>query len=485
MKKHFNYTLLVAFLLTIAGCGDFGDLNISPNSSETPLTSALLTNSITGFASAVSTAKPSLFCQYRSQTQYTDASRYQFDPTEWEGEYVGSIYDLQNIININTDEATAAIAALNGANANQIAIARILKAYRFSVMTDRYGDIPYSEALTTNIIPVFDPQESIYMDLFNELDGAVKQFEEGGIPVKGDILLNGDLTWWKKFANSWRLILALRISNVDETTGAAQANAAISAAGGLISDNAENVMLTYPGGAFNSPWYSVGGDYGVSSSVADMLNDLNDERLNAYGTPHNGELIGVPYGLQRQDAINWTTANPDWSLVLANPFREQEGSIYLVTFADVALALAEASQRGWITLTGDIASTFGSTTEAVYNKGIEASWKQWEVFEQAAFDNYITQTSITLTDGDPFEKIGNQRWLAFFPNGFQGWSEWRRTGFPVLAPAPEPLNNSKKIPVRYVYPTSEYNRNGLNLQNAIDLLGGGDTDASPVWWDVD
>lgn len=482
MKKYFKYIIPVV-LVTVSGCGDFGDTNVSPNSSETPLTSALLTSAISGTGSAVSTAKPALFAQYRSETQYTESSRYQFDATEWAGEYSGSLYDLKNIIDINSDPATAEAAALNGSNANQIAFARILKAYRFSVLTDRYGDIPYFDALSGNTAPVYNTQEDIYNDLFKELDEAVGQIDELGQTVKGDILLSGNLTRWKKFANSWRLILALRISEANETLGAAQAAAAIAAEGGVITGNDENVVLSYPGGVFNSPWYSVGGDFGVSATIADVLNNLHDQRINSYGKPYQGVLIGVPYGLQRQDAINWTAANPNWSLVLNTQFRAQNGSINLVTFADVALALAEASQRGWITLSGDIASVFGSTTAEVYNTGIEASWKQWGVFDQDAFDDYVTQSSVSLSSGDPYEKIAVQRWLAFFPNGFQGWSEWRRTGFPSLTPPAEPLNNSKQVPVRYVYPTSEYNLNKANLQDAVGRLEEGDTDASNVWWD--
>lgn len=475
MKKYTIYISLV-LLLGTTGCGDFGDTNVSPNSSETPLTSALLTNSISGLGSTVATAKPSLFAQYRSETQYTEASRYQFDATDWSGELAGTINDLQNIININSNESTAPTAALNGSNTNQIAIARILKAYRFSVLTDRYGDMPYFDALTGNTQPVFDTQESIYTDLFKELGEAVEQFDETGETVKGDILLNSDIDRWKKFANSWRLILALRVSNVNSTLGAAEANAAINAEGGLISSNDENVVLTYVGGAYNSPWYSVGGDYSVSGTIAGILNTLGDNRLNAYGNPVGGTLTGVPYGLQRQAAINWTTANPNWSLFLNNSFRSQTGSINIVTYSDVLLALAEASQRGWISLSDN--------TETLYKNGIKASWDQWGVFDQTAYDNYLTKPDVDINTGDPYAKIGLQRWLAFFPNGFQGWSEWRRTGFPALSPPEEPLNNSKQIPVRYVYPTAEYNLNGTNLQTAIDLLDNGDTDASHVWWDA-
>lgn len=484
MKKYLKY-ITGGVLIVLAGCGEFGDTNENPNASETPLTSALLTNAISGLSSAVSSTRPSLYCQYISETQYTETSRYQIGAVDWSGELAGSIYDLQNIININSDPSTAASAALVGSNANQIAIARILKAYRFSVLTDRYGDMPYSQALKSEPQPKFDSQDSIYIDLFKELGEAVDQFEEDGETVQGDILLDGDVARWKKFANSWRLVLALRVSNAAPALAAEQIAAALGADGGLITSNAENVVLTYPGdGNYNSPWYSVSGDFSISGTIADMLNTLGDARVNAYGNPVNGTLIGVPYGLQRQDAINWTAANTNWSLVLNTAYRGMDGSINLVTFADVLLALAEASQNGLVTLSGTVASTYGATTEEVYNNGIKASWEQWNVYDATVYADYIAQSSVALSAGDEDEKIGTQRWLAFFPNGYQGWSEWRRTGYPTLSPASEPLNNSKQIPVRYMYPTDEYNLNKTNLQDAIDKLQEGDTDSSPLWWDV-
>lgn len=477
LTKYITYATFTAVSLLGASCGDFGDLNVSPNGAKTPLTSALLTNSLSALGGTTTNTAPGLYCQYFSETQYTDASRYSLQDVNWSGELAGSIMDLQQIINFNTDPETAPVAALNNApNANQIAVARILKAYRFSVLTDRYGDMPYFEALKTSTQPVFDSQEDIYNDLFKELDEAVKQFVTGPT-LKGDILFGGDITKWKKFANSWRLILALRVSKVDPALGEAQFKAALTADDSVIVSNSENVTITYPGNAlaFQNPWFGIGGDFGVSETVSDFLNSNSDLRLNAYGKPNGAVLVGFPYGLPRQEAITWANANPAWSKILNDPFRTTTSTLAIITYADVLLARAEAAHLGWTT----------ENRNQLYSDGIKASWERWGVFNQASFDTYITRTGVDLTLGSVDEKIGTQRWLSFFPNGNQGWAEWRRTGYPVIDPTPFAINNSKEIPVRLIYPSVEYNYNGINLQEAVGRLDNGDTPDSHVWWDVE
>jgi Starch-binding associating with outer membrane len=488
MKKISLYfcATLVAFAM---GCNDFGDTNVSPNASLTPLTSALLTNVLTAIGGTTSNTLPGLYTQYFSETLYTDASRYSVQDLDWSIDLVGtgqlglagSIGDAQNIIDINSDPKTVEYAALNGSNKNQIAIARIIKAYWFSVLTDRYGDMPYFEALKQNTQPKFDLQKDIYTDIFKELDEAVKQFDSGPTVI-GDILFNGDNAKWKRFANSWRLILALRVSKVDATLGATQANAALAADGGVLGSNADNIGIAYPGNsvAYNNPWYGIGGDYNVCTTIASYLNaPYNDDRRNTYGKAAGGVLTGVPPGLQRQAAIDYTSAlaNANHSLILADNYRNQVGTVYILTYADVALARAEAAELGWIP---------GGALEAAaqYAAGIKASWQRWGQNSTANLNAYKALPSIDLAQpGSRMNKINLQRWLSFYPNGLQGWSEWRRTGIPSLTPAPVPVNTSGQIPVRYIYPTVEYGLNLANVTDAVSRLEAGDTQESHVWWD--
>jgi len=228
---------LVALALSsvvLFGCSksidDFGDMNVNPNSTPIPVTSALLTNVLSGIGGTASGITPGYYCQYFAQTQYTDESRYTPPQSDFDGFYSGVLNDLQNIINVNSDAKYKDLAALNGSNANQIAIARILKAYYFWIVTDYWGDVPYTQALKGNSDIAYDKQSAIYPALIAELKAAVAQFNVG-IAVRGDIIYAGNTTKWTKFANSLRMMMALRLSKVDAATGKAEFAAALATAG--------------------------------------------------------------------------------------------------------------------------------------------------------------------------------------------------------------------------------------------------------------
>ncbi|PWU04258.1 MAG: SusD/RagB family nutrient-binding outer membrane lipoprotein, partial [Bacteroidetes bacterium] len=199
IKNKLFASFITISLVAGAGCEkvDFGDLNTNPNLTTSPITSALLTNALAGFGNnswdqgGVRTVS-GLYAQYFTETQYTEASRYAKQTFNWDGFYSGVMYDLQNIINYNTDPATAAKAAENGSNNNQIAVARILKAYYFWWMTDTWGDLPYTGALQGSGTIPYDTQDVIYAGILKELKEAVAQFD-GGLPAAGDILYNGDI----------------------------------------------------------------------------------------------------------------------------------------------------------------------------------------------------------------------------------------------------------------------------------------------------
>jgi len=475
--KNFSKLLYISMVaLAISSCNpsDFGDINENPNGTTVPVTSALLTNALSGLGTVAADTRGGLYCQYFSETQYTDVSLYALPQVAWDGIYAGSLNDLQNIISINSDPTSASRVTIDGSNANQIAVARIVKAYRMSFLTDQYGDIPYSEALQGNNAPKYDTQQEIYRDIFKELKEAAAQFDNG-THVNGDILYGGDNAHWVKFANSLRLILAMRLSKID----AATAQAELGTLGPVFESNADNATLNYPGGGFKNPWYALYDgrkDYAVSETITSLMYDLSDPRVRAFGyqADPNKDVVGFPYGLTRDDAIAFSNANSDWGYILDVNLRQANSPYTILSYADVLLAKAEAAQRGWIS--GD--------AKALYEAGIAASWEYWGVFDQTAFDNYIASTAVDLAGGNELEKIGVQRWLAFYPNGAQGWAEWRRTGFPTsIVPTAAAINSSKQIPRRYPYPTTEASLNKVGYTDAVSRLTGGDNADSRVWWD--
>jgi hypothetical protein len=325
--------------------------------------------------------------------------------------------------------------------------------------------------LQEKINPKYDSQQEIYTTLFKELKEANAQFD-GGVAVKGDVLFAGDATKWKKFANSLRLIMALRISKIDPATGKTQFIEALS--GGVIESNTDNAAMTYPGGTFKNPWFSLYDgrkDYALSSQFATILSDNQDARLQAAAAPNGkGQIAPMPYGLTRDVATSATYA--DFSFVLAPALRAATSQSYILTAAHTYLARAEAAQLGWTS----------ENTKDMYSKGIEMSWKQWGVFDQTKFNTFMASANVDLAS-NALTKIQTQRYVAFFPDGNQGWAEWRRTGIPALKPSTNATNSSKQIPRRYAYGTNESTINGVNYKAAAAKLTGGDTQDARVWWD--
>jgi hypothetical protein len=483
MKLNIKTKLLAAFFAAatvgISSCDkvDFGDTNVNPNQTTEPITSALLTNALSAIgnrtfdAGGVSTIG-GMYAQFYSETQYTETSRYAKTTNNWDGFYSGVLYDLQNIINYNSDPATAPKAAINGSNANQIAVARILKAYNFWQLTDIWGDLPYSEALKGQGRIPYDTQEAVYKDLLKELKEAVDQFD-GGLAPKGDILFSGNVPAWKRFANSVRLIMALRISKADAATGKAEFASALAHPAGVIDDNSENAMLAYPGGNYLNPFYGYYNvtkrdDYGVAATLLNKLNAQGDLRNTKYGS----STVGFPYGLTRDNAVTFANGNTNYARFLAAGATPATAPVQVITAAHVYLARAEAAFLTWT----------GENVENMYTKGIEASWLEWGINNPGSLQNFLAHPDVDLGGGEILKKIASQQWTAFYPNGWQAWSVQRKTGFPVLAPAP----GLTTIPRRLAYGTNEPQLNPDNYKVAAaryNANGVDDSQFARVWWD--
>jgi hypothetical protein len=473
MKNIFKVGVLSVAMLSAVGCGDFGDINIDPNNTTSVAPETLLTSSLRSVASVVGRTDEMFYTQMWSQTQYTDGSRYVTVNYDFNGWYTGPLADLNHIIEINSNEDTKADALVSGSNENQIAVARIMKAFFFHFMTDRWGPLPYSQALQgrTNLKPAYDDQETIYLDLIKELKEAVAMM--GGAGVKGDFILGGDMAHWAKFANSIRATIAMRMSNVNPSL--AQTEFVDAVGDGVITTADENVMYPYQADANNqNPWFAAfitRTDYAISETLVDYMKPLNDPRLNMYADPAPlyGDVRGMPYGIENAgDIPNDEISFPGFPAV-----RGQDAPIAVFTGAQMHFLLAEAALKGWVS--GD--------AQAYYEGGIAESMKQWGVYDDAAFADFIAQDGVAWDAAKGMELIGYQKWVALYLQGAESWSEWRRTGYPVLSPAPDPLNADGQIPRRHGYPTSERDINSDNYAAAVQMLGGPDELSTRLWWD--
>ena len=297
---------------------------------------------------------------------------------------------------MNTDDATKSAAAQNGSNNNQIAVARILKAYYFWQMTDRWGPIPYTQALKgrENFKPAYDSQEFIYTDLFKELKEAAAQITSGSID--GDLLLDGDMARWKTFANSMRLVMALRLSEVKPDVAKAEFVSAYQA--GVISSNAGNVVYNFLADENNdNPWqdrFQTRLDFNISKPMADLMLATNDPRLPVFADVAvlTQKYVGMPYGLEQGAA----GAIPNGQVsFLGIDMREQSSPGYVMTYSQMQFSLAEGAMRGWIT--GD-AKTF-------YEAGIKASFEQYGVYNAANYAAFIANPAVAYSPAKGKEQI--------------------------------------------------------------------------------
>lgn len=475
-----KYIGVVAFaLIVMNGCSkleDFGDTNINPTVVDIPSTKALLTNAqqnIPGLFTGTDFNSISL-AQYISEGPYLTFSNYSsITPgVAYGGFYSSPLIQLKKIIDYN-NAGTVEASAANGSKNNQLAVARIMKAFIFWKLTDRWGDLPYEEALKGNedIEPSFTKQELIYADIFKELKEASAQIDAGA-PVAGDIILNGDMAAWKRFAATQRLIMALRMSKVYPNAGQLAATEFAAALPDAISSNAQNITYKYISGDPNNsnPWYnnysiSLRNDYAISLTLVNIMKaNGTDPRLVKYGEVlPGGGVVGLQYG--RTTATNI----PNVYSKLGDSFRQQNSPASIFTFSQVSFAKAEAAKRGWIAGGDASAATY-------YNEGIDASLAQNGV----ATPTFKTEPGILYSAATGYQQIATQRYIATYPDGFEAWSEWRRTGFPTLVPGPNAVVPA--IPRRFVYPASDKTNNAANY-NAVVAQQGPDNTTTRVWWD--
>jgi len=505
-----KFGLIFLVVVAFTSCTkDFDEINKNPNaidiSKDYP--DKLLANAIEGIADQVFDVWlgheiGSCWVQHMAKVQYTDEDRYvprnDVINMVWNGLYAGPAIESQRIYEMGQRLG----------NRNYQAVALVLKCYVFSVLTDIYGDIPYKEALKVDstYTPNFDTQESIYLALNAKLKEANELFQVGGLKVEGDILFGGDINKWKRFANSLRLRLLMRMSNRPEylETIRNEIDGIISdpITYPIIGDNTHNAALHYLGSYPNNhplnETYKTRDDHRVSKTLIDAMYNPNnhdhpDWRIVVYAeTPQaGGYWIGLPNGMTSAKAAAYLGNGIKRTSKLGEYFRRADAPGMFMSRAEVCFLLAEARFRGLLTVGAYNAQDY-------YELGVRESYRQYasEIVENVPYYYDLGGISRTIEDystdyltnsgkwevGKELEKIYTQKWIAMFDQGLQAWFEWRRTGYPHLTPAVDGLNNGR-IPQRLRYPSDEYSRNGKNVNEAVTRQGTDDLNTR-VWWDV-
>ncbi len=403
--------------------------------------------------------------------------RYESNPgwiaTFWNEYYSNFIINTQEAIRLASQDPQAI---------NKVAQARIWRTWLFHRVTDYWGDVPYSEAgraLNGTVRPKYDPQEEIYTDMLKELKEAADQLDPAQ-PVRygsADILFNDNLDRWRKFANSLRLRLALRISNANPPL-ARQVVSEVMTQNNLISSNAEDArMVTFPTGQFinRNPLAILFNfnEFRVSKTMVDLLTSLNDPRLPVYAAPVAGTdppvYRGLQNGLNAVQLGQAENARANFSGMGAT-IRAEGAPIDILTYPEVLFLQAEGALKGWGP--GD--------AKKFYEDGIRASMNRRGITSAQAINDYLAQPAVAYNG--TLEQIITQKWLALYPNGFEAWAEYRRTGFPRLLPIPNQGETGGQVPNRVRYPAAEQSLNRENYEAAVARQGP-DVMTTKVWWD--
>ncbi|MVT11120.1 SusD/RagB family nutrient-binding outer membrane lipoprotein [Chitinophaga tropicalis] len=474
--KLFKYIFWLAGAgLILTGCQkELEKINRNPNESETVQPDYLLTNGIktnvdTYWGNDAAFETSLLYVQYWAKIQYTDPDRYipaaTSIQTVWNNFYAQGVEDFTTLAALGD--------SLN--NPNYKAVAIIMRSWIFQVLTDLYGDVPYKQTadIEKYLTPQYDNQRDIYLGLLAELKTAAGLINTSADGIAGDILLRGDLLKWKKFANSLRLRIALRIADQEFDAAKAVFDEIGADNSNLIASNDENVKLNYLASPNQNPVAKnreTRNDYRISKSVVDKLNALNDPRLTIYAAmPRDtNKIIGVTNGLPTDSAsrlgFNKTS---DVGAV----FTAASAPAVLFSYAELLFIKAEAAQRGL--LAGEDAAT-------LYAAAVTASLKQYGVSD-AAVATYLLQPSVVYNAANYKQSIGDQKWLALFGDGLAGFAEWRRLDYPKLPAAYTGVLGGKS-PLRLTYPSSEQALNGVNYKAAVAHQGA-DQLITRLWFD--
>ena len=470
------YAPIVCLVLLLGCTDDFEEINSNPNQPEEVSADLLLPRVINFAVNDVALEawnQGNIVAQLTAKINFTDFDRYLWGTNSdlWETLY-GNLRDVNNILDI-AEETN---------NPNYTATALVMRAWMFSILTDNWGDVPYTEATRAKsdgiIQPVYDQQEQIYDGILSDLEQANSIIQLSGNSIGGDILFEGDMLKWKKLANSLRIRALMRISKRRDVGPAIQS---IIDSQPIFESNLDNAVMEYLPAQPNT-WpvhtFRVGSfdEYRLSLTIEGVLRDLDDPRMFTWFRPTDNPsddpdlFAGMPNGLSENNASNYNGGAANVSRCGPILYEEPNAvDAIIMQYAELQFILAEAAQKGWIT----------GNAQDYYENGVRASFNYWNVTMP---DDYLTRDGVAY-DGD-LETIMTQKWLASFLVGFEAWYDYRRTGLPTfIIPGPDNVNNDV-VPVRFFYPGDQQTLNTANYEAAVARQGPDDINTK-VWWERD
>lgn len=527
--KNIYAVLIVAASFALVSCNKFGDMNTDPTRSANLNPALQLAQAQLQFSGDLEQNERLGVLETMPMVQHIAGAwgnqwggmyvkQEQYLSLIWERDYPGKILNIVDAVSRSKD---------NPAQTNLHAICRIMKVYLFARLTDLYGDIPYKEAGQAYINgiarPKYDQQKDIYADFFKELTEATASLDPSKDQNTQDLFYRGDVNKWKKFANSLRLRLAMRLAKIDPATAKQQVQLAYD--GGLFTSNAdickldhENIQNDYVDIRGNGLSAAMNqGDilpYRICNTLVNVMKNTNDPRLDYIAkyyidnpfkpferidiTPQVKAQVGI-YGVNSGNFIwddyknsfnitvpemggaEYTVSNNIQKAQLANFLIANNAPFMHLTYAEVEFLLADASFRFGMSL--------GGTYTSHYRNGLAAALQQLALFPGGPVipaDRIAQfQNDNPLLADKELEIINTELWTSLLMNGPEAYANWRRSGYPALVPGYYPgYSTVNTIPRRFEYPLSEKVQNATNVNEAIGRIEGGQDDwTKRVWWD--
>lgn len=476
MKKIKNNILKYALVLgvvttsfTLNSCRQELDINTDPNSFvDVPLASLLSASQI-GIGYIIGgegTRIPASIMQYYAghRAQPLEYSRYQIVAASTDNTWA-SMYDV--LMDLKAIEQKAE----KTDDKVYLGISKILQAHMFSVITDLFGDIPFTEALkgSNNIAPAYDKQETIYPKLIQMLDEGLTLVKsgKGEIPTSADLMYGGDTIKWEKFANSLKLRLLNHQSKIDGNL----AKAFLETNPILIDSYTDNAQVSFGKSASNAnPIYqfdelSGRKDQAVANVIVDKMKELSDPRIPVYfAKVKNGTLAGQYLG--NTPGVEDDDSGESLFSRVGSAYASVDAPVVLMSSSEVNFIKAEIYHK----------NTNEAKAKIAYEEAIKQDFLALGVSESGYLSNKDVVYNGTL------ERIMEQKWITMFQAPYEAWVDWRRTGYPVLKPS---FNNktSDVIPRKLPHPQKEINVNGANLSAGPGIPIPFEGLKNRVWWD--
>lgn len=476
-----KYIIVLMALFAVSACKkDLDKINTNPNAPINAEPELLLRQVIYDYGENMSYegfVAGNLLGQYFTAVDFNLFDRHELSSPQYGGKPWLFIYS-----NLRDNETLLKTARDNSVHGVYEGPALIMKAYITAALTDIYGDVPYFNALQGkdgNVTPQYDAQEQIYTadgGILSNLDKAIEAIKkyDGKVSLKGDVLYNGDLDAWVRFANSLKIKYLMRISDRENVGARLQA---IYSSGAYIQSDVQNATFDFTDGPPNNFRMATAriGDFNLfilSETMEEVLKKYNDPRIMTFFRPTEKTPTEFKGLLNGPDASQTSITVADYSRT-GIIFRENTSALdaNFITSWETKFLLAEAMERGLI----------GGNAKSIYDEAVQEAFVFWNAIMPT---DYLTtgDAAYGMNGANKIEQIITQKWIANIIHGYEGWIEYRRTGYPMLKTIQASFNNDL-IPVRLPYPTEEASLNA-DSYNAASAATDNNSINAKVWWDV-